>query len=65
MRLLRAGVPLSLLLDLADPQGPDTRAIMEAERCDAREAEQARFRTLAAALSTPAGAVRGPVAEPA
>jgi hypothetical protein len=32
MRLLRAGIPLSLLLDLADPNGPDTQAIMEAER---------------------------------
>ena len=31
MRLLRAGIPLSLLLDLADPDGPDTRGIMAYE----------------------------------
>lgn len=57
MQLLRAGVPLSLLLDLADPDGPDTRAIMEAERRDALaacEAPLARFRTLARTLSEPA-----------
>jgi hypothetical protein len=57
MRLLRAGVPLSLLLDLADPQGPDTRAIMDAERRDALtacEATLGRFRTLAGTLSEPA-----------
>ena len=65
MRLLRAGVPLSLLLDLADPEGPDTRAIMEAERCAARDAEASRFRGLAGALSTPSGGVRGPLSEPA
>ncbi len=33
MALLRAGIPLTLLLDLADPSGPDTWAIMQAERC--------------------------------
>jgi hypothetical protein len=54
MRLLRAGVPLSLLLDLADPHGPDTRAIMDAERRDACEATAARLRTLAGSLSEPA-----------
>jgi len=27
MRLLRAGVPLSLLIDLVDPEGPDSSAI--------------------------------------
>ena len=57
MRLLRAGVPLSLLLDLADPDGPDTRAIMAAERRDALSACEARLaglRTLAGTLSEPA-----------
>jgi hypothetical protein len=57
MRLLRAGIPLSLLLDLADPDGPDTRAIMEAERLDALaacEAQLGRFRSLAGTLSEPA-----------
>ena len=29
---LRAGVPLSLLLDLAAPEGPDSRAIARYER---------------------------------
>ncbi len=29
--LLRAGVPLTLLLDLADPAGPDSVAILAAE----------------------------------
>jgi hypothetical protein len=33
MRLLREGIPLTLLLDLANPLGPDTWAIMQAERC--------------------------------
>jgi hypothetical protein len=28
---LRSGVPLSLLLDLADPDGPDSRAIAREE----------------------------------
>jgi hypothetical protein len=45
---------LSLLLDLADPHGPDTRAIMEAERRDAEEAQAARVRRLAGTLSEPA-----------
>lgn len=30
--LLEAGIPLSLLLDLADPAGPDSRAINAVER---------------------------------
>ena len=29
---LRAGVPLSLLVDLASPQGPDSREIARRER---------------------------------
>lgn len=32
MRLLAAGVPLSLLLDLAAPSGPDSERIAAAER---------------------------------
>jgi hypothetical protein len=32
MRLLAAGVPLSLLLDLASPLGPDSEYIAAAER---------------------------------
>ena len=32
MRLLAAGVPLSLLMDLADPLGPDSLGIMANER---------------------------------
>jgi hypothetical protein len=32
MELLRQGVPLSLLVDLADPAGPRSREILEAER---------------------------------
>ncbi|HEU5033333.1 MAG TPA: hypothetical protein VFT62_01100 [Mycobacteriales bacterium] len=32
MHLLDRGVPLTLLLDLADPCGPDSRAINAAER---------------------------------
>ena len=31
MALLRAGVPISLLLDLADPLGPDSADIVRAE----------------------------------
>ena len=34
--LLRAGVPLSLLVDLADPAGPDSSAVYAAERADTR-----------------------------
>lgn len=30
--LLRSGVPLSLLLDLASPDGPDSREIARQER---------------------------------
>jgi hypothetical protein len=36
MRLLAAGVPLSLLLDLANPTGPDSETIAAAERPAAR-----------------------------
>jgi hypothetical protein len=32
MRLLAAGVPLSLLLDLASPRGPDSERIAAIER---------------------------------
>ena len=32
MRLLDSGVPLTLLLDLADAAGPDSRAINAVER---------------------------------
>jgi len=32
MRLLAAGVPLSLLLDLASPEGPDSERIAASER---------------------------------
>jgi len=32
MRLLEAGVPLSLLLDLASPTGPDSRWIASTEQ---------------------------------
>lgn len=32
--LLRAGVPLSLLVDLADPSGPHSSAVYAAERAD-------------------------------
>lgn len=31
MDLLRAGVPLSLLLDLAEPEGPHSRELLEHE----------------------------------
>lgn len=40
--LVEAGVPLSLLLDLADPHGPDSAAIARDERAD-----DAQERTLA------------------
>lgn len=32
MALLAAGIPLSLIIDLALDAGPDSRAILEAER---------------------------------
>ena len=32
MRLMEQGVPVTLLLDLADPDGPDSRAINAVER---------------------------------
>ena len=51
MRLLRAGIPLSLLLDLADPAGPDTRRIMAVERRDAQDVVEALPRTLVAAAA--------------
>jgi hypothetical protein len=53
MQLLRAGIPLSLLLDLADPEGPDTRGIMKAERRDAEAAARTLPRTLAAVSTAP------------
>lgn len=31
MEMLKAHVPLSLLMDLAYPEGPDSRAILDAE----------------------------------
>jgi hypothetical protein len=48
MRLLRAGIPLSLLLDLADPSGPDTWGIMQAERRAGEAGTPSRPRALAA-----------------
>jgi hypothetical protein len=48
MRLLRAGIPLSLLLDLADPSGPDTWAIMQAERRAGEAGTPSRPRALVA-----------------
>jgi hypothetical protein len=35
-RLLTAGVPLSLLMDLCSPLGPDSRGIVAREREEAR-----------------------------
>jgi hypothetical protein len=32
MRLLAAGIPLSLLIDLVSPLGPDSRSIIRDER---------------------------------
>ena len=32
MKLLESGVPISLLLDLADPAGPDSMAVNAVER---------------------------------
>jgi hypothetical protein len=34
MQLLRAGVPLSLLIDLISPDGPDSVSILAGERPD-------------------------------
>jgi hypothetical protein len=34
MRLLDAGVPLTLLFDLLSPDGPDSLSILEAERAE-------------------------------
>ena len=38
--LLEAQVPLSLLLDLADPSGPDSQAMYAAEPADGRWLER-------------------------
>lgn len=38
MRLLAAGIPLTLLLDLAHPDGPDSRGILARERRERDEA---------------------------
>ncbi len=38
LECLRAGIPLSLLLDLASPDGPDSRDIARRETGDARTA---------------------------
>jgi hypothetical protein len=35
MRLLEAGIPLSLLIDLCSPLGPDSRGIIAHERAQA------------------------------
>ncbi|HEU4676798.1 MAG TPA: hypothetical protein VFS29_12460 [Motilibacteraceae bacterium] len=51
LALLAAGVPLSLLCDLAEPDGPRSREIVEAER----EGSEAWWWELA----YPSGAVRG------
>ncbi|MDX6228827.1 MAG: hypothetical protein QOI76_2217 [Frankiales bacterium] len=48
MRWLRAGIPLSLLLDLADPSGPDTWGIMRAERVAGEAGTPSRPRALVA-----------------
>lgn len=32
MRLLAAGIPVTLLWDLVDPQGPDSRWLVSSER---------------------------------
>ena len=55
MRLLGAGIPLSLLLDLASPDGPDTRGIMAAEARDAEAELTVGPRELAGSLTTVAG----------
>jgi len=34
MRLLAAGIPLSLLIDLTSPNGPDSTGIIASERPD-------------------------------
>ena len=36
MRLLEAGVPLLLLIDLAPPSGPDSEGIADSERAGYR-----------------------------
>lgn len=52
LALLAAGVPLSLLMDLADPAGPDSRGILADESPSAR----------AFVVAEAAGLVREPVA---
>jgi len=65
MRWLRAGIPMSLLLDLADPAGPDTRGIMEEERRAERDAPPPLRRTLAGAVSARSADAARPSAESA
>lgn len=59
MRLLRAGIPLSLLLDLADPGGPDTRGIMAYEAHTAEDETAPLSRELAGAAASRTELVRG------
>ncbi len=47
MRWLAGGIPLSLLLDLASPDGPDSRAILRTEPVTPRVAARARVGHLA------------------
>jgi hypothetical protein len=65
MRLLRAGIPLSLLLDLADPEGPDTRGIMAYEADDAAAETAPLGRELANAARVRVIAFPGLFGEPA
>jgi hypothetical protein len=59
MRLLRAGIPLSLLLDLASPDGPDTRGIMAAEALDAEDDLEPLPRELLLAAASRSDVLRG------
>ena len=59
MRWLRAGIPMSLLLDLADPAGPDTSGIMAEERRVARDELLPFPRPLAGATSARAHVAGG------
>jgi hypothetical protein len=59
MRLLRAGIPLSLLLDLADPDGPDTRGIMAYEAHCAQAETAPLSRELAGAAASRSELIRG------
>ncbi len=61
---LRAGVPLSLLLDLCDPSGPHSRELFETEGCRGSAArlwraqdEESSLRTPETPTSTPTTAV--------